>query len=102
MWLHEPTCKAGVMAPLVGWLLRLTICIPAMNRRPKAPILAPRICGCEGVIGVTLEPTADGFVLHPLPDQAFQQAGVLDGDLLIQVDETLITTTLALRMSWDW
>lgn len=52
------------------------------------------ICGCEGVIGVTIEQTAAGFVLHPLPDLPAQKIGVLDGDLLIQVNDTLITTTL--------
>ena len=64
---------------------------------PQSADSGAAICGCEGVIGVTLEPTADGFVLHPLPDLPAQQAGVLDGDLLIQVDETLITTTLAVE-----
>lgn len=52
------------------------------------------ICGCEGVIGVTIEQTAAGFVLHPLPDLPAQKTGVLDGDLLIQVNDTPITTTL--------
>lgn len=64
---------------------------------PQSAHSGAAICGCEGVIGVTLEPTADGFVLHPLPDLPAQQAGVLDGDLLIQVDETLVTTTLAVE-----
>lgn len=52
------------------------------------------ICGCEGVIGVTIDQTDAGFVLHPLPDLPAQQAGVLAGDLLIQVNETVLTTTL--------
>lgn len=52
------------------------------------------ICGCEGVIGVTIEQTAAGFVLHPLPDLPARQTGVLDGDLLIQVNNTPVTTTL--------
>lgn len=64
---------------------------------PQSADSGAAICGCEGVIGVTLEPTADGFVLQPLPDLPAQQAGVLNGDLLIQVDETLITTTLAVE-----
>lgn len=55
------------------------------------------ICGCQGVIGVTLEQTADAFVLHPQPDLPAQQAGVLDGDRLIQVDHTLITTTMTVE-----
>lgn len=61
---------------------------------PQSADSGAAICGCEGVIGITLEQTADGFVVHPLPDLPAQQAGVLDGDLLLQVDETLITTTL--------
>lgn len=53
------------------------------------------ICGCQGVIGVTLEQTTTGFILHPQPDLPAQQAGVLDGDRLLQVDHTVITTTMS-------
>jgi len=52
------------------------------------------ICGCEGVIGVTIDKTDAGFVLHPLPDLPAQAAGVLDGDRLIQINDMVITTTL--------
>jgi carboxyl-terminal processing protease len=60
------------------------------------------ICGCEGVIGVTVDKTDAGFILHPLPALPAQQAGVLDGDLLIQVDERLITTTLTTDEILQW
>ncbi|MEZ4727888.1 MAG: S41 family peptidase [Caldilineaceae bacterium] len=52
------------------------------------------ICGCEGVVGVVINKDATGFVLHPQPDLPAAKAGVLDGDRLIQVDDTVLTTTL--------
>ncbi len=52
------------------------------------------LCGCFGGIGATIEQTDDGYILHPLPDQPAALAGILDGDKLIQVDETLITPAL--------
>lgn len=60
----------------------------------ESPASRAAICGCEGQIGITIDKTEAGFVLHPLPDLSAQKAGVLDGDLLIQVDETVITTTM--------
>lgn len=55
------------------------------------------ICGCQGVIGVNVEQTPTGFLLHPQPDLPAQQAGVLAGDRLIQVDQTLLTTTMTVE-----
>lgn len=52
------------------------------------------ICGCQGVIGVTVEQTPAGFILHPQPDLPAYQAGVLAGDLIIQVDQTVLTNTM--------
>ncbi len=54
------------------------------------------LCGCFGGIGATIEQTDDGFILHPLPDQPAALAGILDGDRLIQVDETVITLGLSI------
>ncbi len=54
------------------------------------------LCGCEGVIGVEIDKTDAGFVLHPQPDLPAQQAGILDGDLLIQVDDTVITIPMTI------
>lgn len=53
------------------------------------------ICGCFGGIGATIEQTDNGYILHPLPDQPAALAGVLDGDQLIQVDETPVTLALS-------
>lgn len=52
------------------------------------------LAGRFGGIGATVEPTADGFVLHPLPDQPAAQAGLLDGDRLMSVDGEPITAAL--------
>jgi carboxyl-terminal processing protease len=52
------------------------------------------ICGCQGVIGVSIEQTPAGFILQPQPGLPAQQAGVLAGDQLIQVDQTLLTVTM--------
>lgn len=60
----------------------------------ESPASRAAICGCEGVIGVSIEKTEAGFILYPLPDLPAHAAGVLDGDLLIQVDDIVITTTM--------
>lgn len=54
------------------------------------------ICGCQGVIGVRVEQTLAGFVLYPQPDLPAQQAGLLAGDQLIQVDQIVLTTTMTM------
>jgi carboxyl-terminal processing protease len=53
-----------------------------------------QLAGKFGGIGATLEQTAEGWLLHPLPDQPAAQAGLLDGDRLLKVDSTSITTTM--------
>ena len=53
-----------------------------------------QLAGKFGGIGATLEQTAAGWLLHPLPDQPAAQAGLLDGDRLLAVDSTPITTTM--------
>lgn len=52
-----------------------------------------QLAGKFGGIGATLEQTETGWLLHPLPDQPAAQAGILDGDQLLAVDATPITTT---------
>jgi len=53
-----------------------------------------QLAGKFGGIGATLEQTEAGWLLHPLPDQPAARAGVMDGDLLLRVDATPITTTM--------
>lgn len=55
---------------------------------------ADNLRGSFGGIGATIELTATSFVLHPLPDQPAERAGILDGDQLVRVDETVITPTM--------
>lgn len=50
--------------------------------------------GSFGGIGATIEFTNTLFVLHPLPDQPAIKAGVADGDVLLSVDGTPITSTM--------
>lgn len=47
--------------------------------------------GRFGGIGANIEQREDGFVLYPVPDQPAAQAGVMDGDLLLWVDDHEIT-----------
>lgn len=61
---------------------------------PQSADSGAAICGCQGVIGVSVEQTPAGFFLHPQPDLPAQQAGVLAGDRLIQVDQTVLTSTM--------
>ncbi|MBX3012131.1 MAG: PDZ domain-containing protein [Caldilineaceae bacterium] len=62
---------------------------------PQSADSQAAICGCDGVIGVTVDQTEAGFVLYPLPDLPAAQAGIIDGDILLQVDETVLTATLS-------
>jgi carboxyl-terminal processing protease len=62
----------------------------------ESPASRAAICGCEGQIGVTIDQTEAGFILHPLPDLPAQKAGILDGDRLIQVDETVVTAAMSI------
>lgn len=54
-------------------------------------IEADDLRGSFGGIGASIELTEDGYVLHPLRDQPAAVAGVLEGDLLLRVDDQLIT-----------
>lgn len=53
-----------------------------------------RLRGSFGGVGATIELTNTQFVLHPLPDQPAERAGVLDGDRLKLVDGTPIVSTM--------
>jgi carboxyl-terminal processing protease len=48
--------------------------------------------GKFGGIGAMIEQTDAGYLLRPVPDQPAAQAGVLEGDLLLVVDDQEITT----------
>lgn len=61
---------------------------------PQSANSGAAICGCQGVIGVTVEQMPNGFILYPQPDLPAQQAGVLAGDQLVQVDQTILTATM--------
>lgn len=55
------------------------------------------ICGCFGGIGATVIKVDGGFALEPLPEQPAGQAGIQAGDLLIQVDETVISLDMTVE-----
>ncbi len=59
-------------------------------------ISGEQFCGCFGGIGATIEQVESTFLLHPLPEQPAAVAGVLDGDRLLQVDETVITAEMTI------
>lgn len=61
--------------------------------RSESDVLA----GTYGGIGVTLQRNADGdFVLYPFPDSPAMSAGIVDGDVLIAVSNTILDTTMSL------
>ena len=51
--------------------------------------------GKFGGIGAQISQTDAGFVLRPLPDQPAAKAGILDGDLLLKVDDAEITAEMS-------
>ncbi len=63
---------------------------------PQSAVTGDGLCGCFGGIGASIEARAEGFVLLPVPDQPAAQAGVQTGDILVQVDETMITPELTI------
>ncbi len=55
---------------------------------PQNELQNEQLSGAFGGIGVTLEQLADGsIVLHPVADGPAAEAGVRDGDRLVQVDD---------------
>ncbi|MBW7885437.1 MAG: S41 family peptidase [Caldilineaceae bacterium] len=54
-----------------------------------------QLAGKFGGIGASLEQTAEGWLLQPLPDQPAAQAGILGGDMLLMVDGIEITAQTA-------
>lgn len=51
--------------------------------------------GSFGGIGAQIERTTDGFVLHPIPDQPADQAGVFDNDLILLIDDKEVTPEMS-------
>jgi len=63
---------------------------------PQTTVSREYFCGCYWGIGASIEARAEGFVLLPVPDQPAAQAGIQTGDILVQVDETLLTAELTI------
>ena len=63
---------------------------------PQSVASQEYFCGCYGGIGAAIEARAEGFVLLPVPDQPAAEAGILSGDILIQVDEKMVTPALTI------
>ncbi len=58
--------------------------------------------GRFGGIGANIEQTDAGFLLHPTPDQPAAQAGVMEGDLLLWVDDHEVTPELNIDQVVSW
>src|SRR5262245_1187313 len=54
------------------------------------------LAGRFGGIGANIELTSTGYLLFPLPGLPAAEAGVLDGDLLLLVDDHEITTAMSM------
>jgi carboxyl-terminal processing protease len=54
------------------------------------------LAGRFGGIGANIELGADGYVLRPSPGLAAEEAGVLEGDLLLRVDDQAITAAMSM------
>jgi carboxyl-terminal processing protease len=52
--------------------------------------------GSFGGIGATIEASPDGYLLRPVPDQPAARAGILDGDLLLLIDDLEVTPAVHL------
>ncbi len=58
---------------------------------PQHEIQTNQLEGRYGGIGAKIELGASGYLLYPFPNGPAAEAGVINGDLLISVDELLIT-----------
>ncbi len=58
--------------------------------------------GQFGGIGAQIETTADGFVLHPLPGQPADKAGIRAGDRVLQVDDHPISAATSVDELVAW
>lgn len=63
---------------------------------PQTTVSREYFCGCYWGIGASIEERPEGFVLLPVPDQPAAQAGIQTGDILVQVDEILITPEMTI------
>jgi carboxyl-terminal processing protease len=58
---------------------------------PQNELQTDQLAGKYGGIGVRIDKTEDGrFFLYPFPDSPAIKAGVLEGDRLVQVDDTTV------------
>ncbi len=64
---------------------------------PQTELQNDQLAGKFGGIGIRIEQTPDGDIrLYPLPGSPAINAGLLDGDFLLQVDDLLITNQTTL------
>lgn len=58
---------------------------------PQHEVQTNQLEGRYGGIGAKIEQGASGYLLYPFPNGPAAEAGIINGDLLISVDELLIT-----------
>ena len=64
---------------------------------PQTELQSQQLSGKFGGIGASVRREADGrYVLSPFPDRPAAQVGVQEGDVLVKVDNTSITTEMRL------
>jgi carboxyl-terminal processing protease len=65
---------------------------------PQTELQSQQLSGKFGGIGASVRRENDGrYVLSPFPDRPAAQAGVQEGDVLVNVDDTPITTEMRLE-----
>ena len=68
---------------------------------PQTELQSQQLSGKFGGIGASVRRETDGrYVLSPFPDRPAAQAGVQEGDVLIKIDDTSITTEMKSRRDY--
>jgi carboxyl-terminal processing protease len=65
---------------------------------PQTELQSQQLSGKFGGIGASIRRETDGrYALSPFPDRPAAQAGVQEGDVLIKIDDTSVTTEMRLE-----
>ncbi len=92
-----PSDKARTYGAVRGMMAAYNDPFTTFYEPPQTELQSQQLSGKFGGIGASVRREADGrIVLSPFPDRPAAQAGVQEGDVLVKVDETPITTEMQL------
>ncbi len=92
-----PSDKARAYGAVRGLMASYNDPYTTFYEPPQTELQSQQLSGKFGGIGANVRRETDGrVVLSPFPDRPAAQAGVQEGDVLVKVDETVITPEMQL------